>query len=435
MIVPLSAMVPGEGLAMQVNDSESRFLFVGPPLNRVIAPHKDRLTGILKGGLLSVGFEAEGWTPYEQVVRESSTKEPPVRLTLEDDFNIIYSSGTTGVPKGIIHTHYARQQFAFGAAIMFRINQHSVSILTTPLFANGTWVTMLPTMLTGGTMVIMPTFDPRRFLELVEREKGTHAFMVPTQFVVTLGLPDFDRFDLSSLQFLLCGGAPLRRDTKEEIIRRFGCGLVEFYGTTEGVAIALQPEDAIRKVGSVGKPFLGNDIRIVDDQGRELPQGEIGEIVGFSSVVMRGYHNQPEKTAEAIWRDERGRTYLRTGDVGRLDEDGYLYILDRKKDMIISGGINIFASDIEGVLAKHPAVQDVAVIGIPHEKWGETPLALVVRRAEATATGEEIMEWANAQLAKYQRISGVEFRDSLPRNPLGKLLKRELREPYWGKDK
>lgn len=210
---------------------------------------------------------------------------------------------------------------------------------------------------------------------------------------------------------------------------------MEFYGTTEGVAIALQPEDAIRKVGSVGKPFLGNDIRIVDDQGRELPQGEIGEIVGFSSVVMRGYHNQPEKTAEAIWRDERGRAYLRTGDVGRLDEDGYLYILDRKKDMIISGGINIFASDIEGVLAKHPAVQDVAVIGIPHEKWGETPLALVVRRAEATATGEEIMEWANAQLAKYRRIAGVEFRDSLPRNPLGKLLKRELREPYWGKDK
>jgi len=277
----------------------------------------------------------------------------------------------------------------------------------------------------------MEHFDPRGFLELAQKERGTHTFFVPTQFIVVMGLPDFEKFDVSSLKIMVSAGAPLRRDTKEQILKKFTRNLLELYGLTEGIGSTLEPEEMEGKIGSVGTPIAGTDIRIIDDQGRELSWGGIGEIVGYSPGLLRGYYRQPEKTAEAIWKDEAGRTYLKTGDVGKFDEDGFLYILDRKKDMILSGGINIFATDIEEVVARHPAVLDVAVIGVPHEKWGETPLALVVRKPGAAAGEDAIKDWANPQLAKFQRLSRVEFRDSLPRSPIGKVLKRVLREPYW----
>jgi long-chain acyl-CoA synthetase len=304
-------------------------------------------------------------------------------------------------------------------------------MLTTPMYSNGTWIVWLTTLMVGGTVVIMPHFDPGSFLELVEHERVTHAFMVPTQYIVAMAVPDFEGYDLSSLQVLISAGSPLMKETKNQILQRFGCELAEIYGLTEGIATILSPEMVRQKTGSVGAPWMGWDIRIIDSDGAELPRGEIGEIVGFASWLMRGYHKQPDKTREASWTDERGRTYLRTGDIGRLDEDGYLYLLDRKKDMIISGGQNIYPIDIEEVISTHPAVSEVAVIGVPHEKWGETPLALVVLRPAATVQGAELCEWTNAQLAAYQRVAAVEFRETLPRNQLGKLLKRDLREAYW----
>jgi acyl-CoA synthetase (AMP-forming)/AMP-acid ligase II len=255
--------------------------------------------------------------------------------------------------------------------------------------------------------------------------------MVPTQYKATLAVPDFDGYDLSSLEVLICAGSPLLKETKEQILLRFRCDLTELYGLAEGFATIL-PSSMVRdKIDSVGVPCLGWDIRIIDNAGQEVPRGEIGEIVGYSTFLMRGYHKQPERTAESMWADERGRMYLRSGDIGRLDEDGYLYVLDRKKDMIISGGQNVYPIDIEVVIATHPDVGDAAVIGIPDEKWGETPLALVVLRENATVAAAELRDWINARLASYQRVAAVEFRDSLPRNQLGKLLKRELREPYW----
>ncbi len=226
-------------------------------------------------------------------------------------------------------------------------------------------------------------------------------------------------------------GSPLRTGTKAEVIKRFSGELVELWGLTEGVATTLKPEDMEKKMESVGIPLVGWDLRIIDEGGRELPWGETGEIVAHSSFLMPEYYKLPDKTAEAIWLDASGKTYLKTGDMGKLDEDGFLYILDRKKDMIISGGINIFASDIEEVLSRHPAVQDAIVIGIPHPKWGETPLAMVIPRGGTAISEEQLMAWANPRLAKYQRISGVEFCDHLPRKALGKVLKRELRAPYW----
>jgi len=437
VIVPLSVMLTAESLATMINDSDSQFIFVGAPFVRVTDSIRRDLVNISSAGFFVVGEETQNWIAWidYQRWRDESTETPPqVRLTPEDDFNLIYSSGTTGTPKGIAHTHYARQQSAYILAIEFRFNQNSIAVVTTPLFANGTWIMMLPSLTIGSTMVIMAQFDPKKFLDIVERERATHTFMVPTQYIVTMGVAEFDRFDLSSLKVLLSAGAPLRADTKAQMLQKFGDGVFELYGLTEGIATTLKPEEMEGKLSSVGTTVFGGDIRIIDDAGKEVQRGEAGEIVGYSSALMRGYYKKPEETSAAVWKDEAGRTYLRTGDIGKLDEDGFLYILDRKKDMILSGGVNVFPKDIEEIVARHPEVADVAVIGVPHEKWGETPLALVIRRSGASLPAEELTRWANEHLAKHQRITGVEFRDELPRNALGKVLKKDLREPYWRKE-
>jgi acyl-CoA synthetase (AMP-forming)/AMP-acid ligase II len=246
-----------------------------------------------------------------------------------------------------------------------------------------------------------------------------------------LDCADLDRRNVSSLRIVVTVGSAMSPATRQRFLDRIGERLLEIYGLTEGVGTCLEPEEMRSKPASVGRPVAGSEIRILDDAGQEVPPGQIGEIAGYSLAMMSGYHNQPRATEEATWRDERGRTFLRTGDMGRLDEEGYLYILDRKKDMIISGGLNVFASDIEGVLLQHPDVAEACVIAVPHEKWGESPRALIVRRPGATAREEQIREWANERVAKHQRLLAVEFRDEFPRNAVGKVLKKQLRDPFW----
>lgn len=431
--VPLSPLLTAESLALLIRDSDSKLLVASGALQGLAQTLRAEIREIPDWGWLAVGFEANGWRPWGEWYENASDRNPGVKLSLDDDFNIIYTSGTTGVPKGIVHTHYARMQFAQSLAIEFSFDSSAVTILTTPLFANGTWMMLLPALSVGGTVVIMKGFDPAQFLELVARERGTHTFMVPTQYMAILETPGFLTADLSSLRRLVSAGAPLRSQTKGALLARFPGRLMELYGLTEGIGTVLRPEHMEGKTASVGRPLFGFDIRIVDEGGREQARGEAGEIVGYGPALMRGYHKQKDKTEEAVWRDEAGRSYLRTGDIGRLDAEGFLYILDRKKDMILSGGMNVFPSDIEEVLSRHPQVAHVAMIGTPHEKWGETPLALVVRRADASVSADALTEWANERLAKHQRIAGVEFRADLPRNALGKILKKELREPYWSR--
>ena len=393
----------------------------------------DRLGFIPREHRVSVGFTGEAYTPFADFLEGASGEVPGVDLNDDDEACIIYSSGTTGTPKGIIHTHLSRLMFALSMASgTDTIGADVKMIAATPLFANTSWGTIMPTMLAGGTTILMTMFNPEDFLKIVQAEKGSATLMVPTQYQALLDHPDLDKYDLSSLRFLGCAGATLPVPLKKRIVEKFGYILMEAYGLTEGVATGIDPEYVLEKPNSVGRPVFGADVRIIDDEGRVLPAGEVGEIVGYSHWFMKGYHNNPQATEEMVWRDERGRTYLRTGDMGRLDEDGFLYIVDRKKDMIVSGGLNVFAVDIENVLRGHEDVQDAAVIAAPHEKWGETPLALVIPTPGAKSSEDEIREWANARLAKFQRLDRVEFRqEDFPRNALGKVLKRVLRQPFW----
>ena len=256
--------------------------------------------------------------------------------------------------------------------------------------------------------------------------------LVPVQYQRILAHPDFDKYDLSAFKAKLSTSAPLRAQIKADCLKRWPGRLIEIYGLTEGGAsCTLEANLFPDKLHTVGRPGLGSEIVVLDEQGRVLPQGEVGELAGRAQAMMKGYYKQSDKTRDLFWHDKDGRLFFKSGDMGRIDEDGFVVLLDRKKDMIISGGFNVYAADIEVLLLKHPDIVDVAVIGIPSEQWGESPMALCVRREGSTVDEGAVRDWANRRLGKTQRLVAVEFRGTLPRSTIGKIMKRELREPYW----
>jgi acyl-CoA synthetase (AMP-forming)/AMP-acid ligase II len=257
--------------------------------------------------------------------------------------------------------------------------------------------------------------------------------LVPVQYQRIMARPDFGQHDLSGFHVKFSTSAPFSAALKADVLRRWPGGLVEFYGMTEGGGTCildahLHPD----KLHTVGRPAQGHDIRLIDDEGRELPPGEAGEVVGHSPGMMKGYHKRPGMTREAEWFDPQGKRFIRTGDIGRFDADGFLTLLDRRKDMIISGGFNIYPSDLEAVLRQHPAVLEAAVVGVPSEQWGETPVAYVVLRPGQTLPAAELKDWVNQRLGKTQRLAELHYLDELPRSAIGKVLKRELRGPQPG---
>jgi len=345
-------------------------------------------------------------------------------------FNLIYSSGTTGTPKGIVQSHAMRWAHIQRAA-MSGYSTDTVTLISTPLYSNTTLVAVIPTLAYGGCLVLLPKFDAGLYLQTAQAERATHTMLVPVQYQRLMARPDFGQYDLSSFKAKFCTSAPFHAALKADVLARWPGGLVEYYGMTEGGGTCiLQAHLHPTKLHTVGQPAEGHDIRLIDEDGREVPKGEAGEVVGRSPGMMTGYHKQPAKTAEAEWYDDEGRRYIRTGDVGRFDAEGFLTLFDRRKDMIISGGFNIYPSDLEAVLRQHPAVADAAVVGIASAEWGETPVAYLVRRADHADTPEAIIAWVNGQVGKTQRLAGARLIDELPRSAIGKVLKRELRQMW-----
>jgi acyl-CoA synthetase (AMP-forming)/AMP-acid ligase II len=420
-VAPLQPSSTPASLMMMLKDSAAKLFLL------------DRETAVtLKG----TGYEATvkrvalddslAGEPFSAWIGPESAKPAEVAIAPDQPFNIIYSSGTTGEPKGIVQSHRMRSgQFK---RLPFR---DAVMMVSTPLYSNTTLVAYLPTLAHGSTAVLLPKFEAGQFLRLSHERRATHAMLVPVQYRRIMERADFAQYDLSSYVLKLSTSAPFPAALKADVLKRWPGGLVELYGLTEGGgATMLFAHQFPNKLHTVGQPMVGHDIRIVGEDGREVPSGEVGEVVGRSEMMMEGYHNLPEKTRDAEWRDKEGRRFIRTGDIGRFDEDGFLILLDRSKDVIISGGFNIYPSDIEALLIRHEAVIEAAVVGVASERWGETPVAFVTLRKGLMIDAPTLMDWVNARLGKTQRLSDLAILDSLPRSSIGKLLKRELRDLY-----
>lgn len=426
-VTPLSTMASPDALQKMLTDCGARAIFVAAQYLELV----DGFIADLDLARFAIDFDHPAFQPYGAAVDGASDSDPEIQIEMSDAFNLIYSSGTTGTPKGILHNHWMR------SAQMDRVSPNGYddnarTLLSTPLYSNTTIVSFLPTLYGGSTVYLMPKFDARGYLEIVQREKITHTMLVPVQYKRIMDVPDFDAFDLSSMQVKFSTSAPLRAEVKADVLARFPGKLLEYYGLTEGGGVTvLNSAEHPDKLHTVGQPAPGNEIRLIDETGKEVPKGTVGEICGRGPTMMAGYFGRDDLTADYIWRDAAGNVFFRSGDMGRFDEDGFLILSDRKKDMIISGGLNIYADDLELVLLADPDVTDAAVIGVPSDAWGETPYGLVVLREGATRSGDDICADANAKLGKSQRLSAVELRDELPRSSIGKILKKELRAPFW----
>ena len=422
----LTSTAAGDTVMAMLHDSTAKVLFLDAAMAEKIAdlPFPEGVTRIALDDS-AAGIALSQWLP------SAGTRAAPVEIAPQDPFNIIYSSGTTGSPKGIVQSHKMRHEYA-RRTLAGGYGDSTCVICSTPLYSNTTLVSFFPALAGGGKVVLMAKFDTHRFLELSQAERVTHAMLVPVQYRRIMELPDFDTYDLSSYVMKSCTSAPFPAWLKADVLKRWPGGLIEAYGMTEGGASAILPaHDFPDKLHTVGRPSPGHIMKIIDEAGNELPPGETGEIVGHSPVMMNGYHRQDAKTREVEWFDAEGRRYIRHGDVGRFDEDGFLILMDRSKDLIISGGFNIYPTDLEAQLARQPAVREAAVIGVPSDKWGETPVAVVVL-ADPAADPAAILAEANAHLGKTQRISAIEVIDELPRSPIGKVLKRDLRDRFGG---
>jgi acyl-CoA synthetase (AMP-forming)/AMP-acid ligase II len=429
--VPLPSMASTEALKLMMDDSTPKVLAVSGEMKKLVEPFVNDLDCLVDGGRIGLDFGDNEWKTYDEWIDGASAEEPNVEIDKDDEFNIIYSSGTTGVPKGIVHSHAVRKVFVEGLRETFSAPD-MVCIISTPLYSNTTMVSWLSSMRSGTKMVLMKKFNTREFLELWEEHRATLAMLVPVQYDRILRVEDLDSFDLASMQIKFSTSAPLHAGLKRQILDRLPGELIEYYGLTEGgVGTRFAGSEHGHKLDSVGVPGDGCEVKVIDDQGNELPVGQAGEIVGRRPGMMNGYLNREDATREMLWYDKDGRLFFRSGDIGRFDEEGLLYISGRKKEMIISGGFNIYAVDLEYELLNHEAVAEAAVIAVPSDQWGETPLALVVPEKDTRETPESILEWVNARLGKGQRISQVEFRDELPKSSIGKILKKELRTPYW----
>ena len=424
VVAPLAPGATADSLERMQRDADAKLLFIDASTQAAVGPAapgaaaRIALDGSNSGRAFSDWLAAPGARPA------------PVAIEPTLAFNIIYSSGTTGEPKGIVQSHAMRWAHVVRGEA-YEYGPDTVTLLSTPLYSNTTLVVFFPTLAWGGCVLLMKKFDAAQYLQLAVRHRATHTMLVPVQYQRIMARPDFDSFDLSSFRYKFSTSAPFSAALKADVLARWPGGLIEFYGMTEGGGTCiLEAHRHPDKLHTVGQPAATSDIRLIDDDGNEVAKSEAGEVVGHSPGMMTGYHKHPEKTREAEWFDPGGKRFIRTGDVGRFDEDGFLTLFDRKKDMMISGGFNIYPSDLEAVLLQHPAVAECSVVGVPSEQWGETPVAWVVRKGDQVIGESALRDWANERLGKTQRLAALHFIDELPRSAIGKVLKRELRDRH-----
>ncbi len=425
ILVPLSTRLTAPELRFLVDDSQCATLVYDAQYADLVAGF--RLGSGIKAALLTGG---NGDDPsYEEATAAASPVTQPMNVAPDDTLAIIYTSGTTGRAKGAMLTHGNFFWTNLNIMLALDLTQDERSLVVLPMFHIGGWnVNTLSVWWKGGTVVLEPAFDAGRALRLIAERRITSMMGVPTIFQMMADDPAFATTDLSSVRSFVCGGAPLA----VPLIHRYqerGLQFIQGYGLTEAApnCLVLPPEESVRKAGAAGRPYFFADVRVAGPDDQAVEPGETGEIIVRGPSVMKGYWNLPEETAQAL-RDG----WLRTGDIGRLDEDGYVWIVDRVKDMYISGGENVYPAEVERALAEHPAIAEAAVIGVPDERWGETGCAIVVLRPGAQATAEDIRIFAAERLAKFKVPARVVFADALPRNATGKLLKPELRAQYGG---
>ncbi len=422
-----------EELDYLVNYSEVKTLFVGLELIAVTESIRSKIPGVKN--YISMENRAPNMMFTSDLIESNPDDEPYVQVQEDDGFFIIYTSGTTGVPRGAVYSHREAWDDARTYIINLSIQPNDKHIQVSPMFhiAGDTMVRSILYM--GGCNIIMKSFDPAATLQLIQNHKATHISIVPTHLVAMLALPDVKKYDVSSLKFIWYGGSPMPVEVLKRGLETFGVIFGQGYGQSEsGPAICHLPKEDHNVVGkpeekrlaSVGQPDIGVQVRIVDDKGRDVGPGDTGEIIVRSKHIMLEYWKKPKDTSNTIVDG-----WLHTGDIGRYDEQGYVFLVDRKKDMIISGGENVYPREIEEVLYRNPKVHEAAVIGIPDPYWVEKVHAVVVLKKGVKATPEEIIDFAKKNLAGYKAPKSVEFADSLPKNAAGKIMKRELREKYW----
>jgi long-chain acyl-CoA synthetase len=420
-----------------VDDAEAKVVVYHAEFDPILDAIADGLPNVRQ--FVRIGSDDGPHEDYETWITAHDPIDPEEPSSSTDVAFQLYSSGTTGRPKGVMISNdnfFALLPLATG---IWELTSESVNLAAMPLFhiGGGGWATA--GMYLGCTTVVMRDLDPLALAALIERHRVTHAFLVPAVLTFMLATPGLSAEQLESMEVVLYGASPISEEVLAKSLQLFGCRFWQAYGLTEttGAIVNLSPEDHDpegpnpHRLRSCGKPGPGVELRIVDEEGSDVPTGGVGEIWIRSPQVMLGYWKLPEETMKAVVDG-----WFRSGDAGYLDTDGYLYIHDRIKDMIVSGGENVYPAEVENVLMAHPGVADVAVIGVPDDKWGEVPRAIIVASRGAQPAANEIIAFARERLAGFKVPKSIEFVDALPRNPSGKVLKQELRAPYWeGRDR
>lgn len=431
VVVPISPLLGVRAVANLLQDSDSVMVFAEGEFANLLGRIRADLP-ILRPSRIVIcgaGEHHPQFRSFDLFVAGCADTEPRDAGVDDHDLcNILYSSGTTGEPKGIPHSHQVRAMYATLFANIWRLGPEHVMLHCGGLAYNGAFLAMLPTMFVGATFVITEEFDPGEVLELIGRERVTHLLLLAHQIVALLDHPGFTAQAVRTLDMVCALGAPLMGIHKRRFAEMLPGRFQELYSLTEGFGTVLDREDFPRKQDSVGVPPPFFELRIVDPAGRDVPPGDIGEIIGRGPLLMPGYYKRPDLTAATLVNG-----WLHTGDLGCVDGDGFLYLVDRKNDLIVSGGVNVYPRDIEETIAQHENVREVAVFGVPDEQWGEAPVAAVVPR-QAVEPGA-LATWINDRVdARYQRLKDVILVDELPRNAAGKILKRQLRDAYLGEN-